>query len=120
MMEIYFDRIASTEDEALPVAALNHRWPWQAWGPWVDEAGGLLKGTGPGCIHWWPLTAGALGTQSDARGLAHGEMGDSQALFGPSIQPVDKYSINVDLPSWAVRLMQCKASLPFKGFHLGS
>ena len=42
-MEIYFDRIASTEDEALPMAALNHRWPWQAWGPWVDEAGGLLR-----------------------------------------------------------------------------
>ena len=45
------------EDEAFPMAALNHRWPRQAWGPWVDEAGRLLKGTGPGCIHWWLLTA---------------------------------------------------------------
>lgn len=71
------DRITSTEDEAFLMAAFNHRWPQQAWGPGVDKAGRLLKDTGPGYIHWWLLTVGALGTQSDARELAHREMGES-------------------------------------------
>lgn len=104
-MEIYFDRITSTEDEAFPMAAFNHRWPQQhGFLEWTKQAGSSraqdqAASTG-GFSQWEPW-----GHSQTLGGWPTGKWERAKLCLAlPFNQSVDKY-LNDGLFSWTMEIM---------------